>query len=194
MAASRCFVVEVMGRYCGYLALMGGLSTGAERVYLHEEGVTLADLKADLDHLVQGFRQGKRLGLMIRNEMANSTYTTPFMAALFEEEGGDLFEVRQAILGHLQQGGSPTPFDRILATRLAKRCITHLVEAAESGRTDVAAIGLTGGTVKTMNLQDLPRLVDDESQRPTHQWWLDLRPIARILAQPGPKPNMSTEL
>ena len=46
---------------------------------------------------------------MIRNEYANQIYTTPFMCALFEEEGGDLFDVRQAILGHLQQGGDPSP-------------------------------------------------------------------------------------
>ena len=45
VAPRRCFVVEVMGRYCGYLALMSGLATGAERVYLHEEGVTLHDLQ-----------------------------------------------------------------------------------------------------------------------------------------------------
>jgi len=183
-----------MGRYCGYLALMGGLSTGAERVYLNEEGVTLADLKADLGHLVRGFRMGKRLGLIIRNEEANATYSTPFMASLFEEEGGDLFEVRQAILGHLQQGGSPTPFDRILATRLAKRCINHLVEEASTGRNSVCGIGLQGGKVQTVDLRDLPRVVDAEHQRPLEQWWLDLRPIAKILAQSGPKPNMRSEL
>ncbi len=194
VASNRCFVVEVMGRYCGYLTLMGGLSTGAERVYMHEEGVTLADLKADLDHLVQGFRRGKRLGLIIRNEMTNETYTTPFMAALFEEEGGDLFEVRQAILGHLQQGGSPTPFDRILATRFAKRCIAHLIDEAEHGRSSVSAIGLQGGTIQTLDLRDLPRLVDEQHQRPLEQWWLSLRPIARVLAQSGPTPNMRSEM
>ena len=194
VASNRCFVVEVMGRYCGYLTLMGGLSTGAERVYMHEEGVTLSDLKNDLDHLVQGFKRGKRLGLIIRNEMANATYTTAFTAALFEEEGGELFEVRQAILGHLQQGGSPTPFDRILATRLAKRCLTHLVSEAEKGLSSVTAIGLQGGTIQNLDLRDLPRLVDAEHQRPLEQWWLALRPIARILAQSGPKPNMRSEL
>jgi hypothetical protein len=45
------------------------------------------------------------------------------MSALFEEEGGDLFDVRQAILGHLQQGGDPSAFDRIHGTRLADKCI-----------------------------------------------------------------------
>jgi len=50
---------------------------------------------------------------MIRSEHANDVYDTGFMCALFEEEGGGLFDVRQSILGHLQQGGDPSPFDRI---------------------------------------------------------------------------------
>ena len=54
VASQRCFVVEVMGRRCGYLALMGGLATGAEKVYMHEDGVTLADLQRDLDALRDG--------------------------------------------------------------------------------------------------------------------------------------------
>lgn len=113
VALRRCFIVEVMGRQCGYLALMSGLATGAERVYLNEEGVTLRDLIADVDMLSRGFKSGKRLGLIIRNEWANRVYTTSFMCSLFEEEGQDLFDVRQSILGHLQQGGNPSPFDRI---------------------------------------------------------------------------------
>ena len=186
VASRRCFVVEVMGRYCGYLALMGGLATGAERVYLNEEGVRLADLQADVEYLVAGFKQGKRLGLMIRNEMANPCYTTPFMVSLFEQEGGDLFEVRQAILGHLQQGGSPSPFDRIQATRLATRAIDALAKNAEQGSNAVVAIGLAEGQVRVLDLEDLPKMVDVSRQRPRDQWWMQLRPIARILAQPGP--------
>ncbi|MCB0163534.1 MAG: 6-phosphofructokinase, partial [Anaerolineae bacterium] len=88
VATQRCFVVEVMGRDCGYLALTSGLATGAERVYLPEEGITLDDLRADVEQLKQGFAGGKRLGLMIRSENADSIYTTPFLVALFEKEGG----------------------------------------------------------------------------------------------------------
>ncbi|MBN1991875.1 MAG: 6-phosphofructokinase [Anaerolineae bacterium] len=187
MAARRCFIVEVMGGYCGFLALMSGLATGAERVYLHEEGVTLNDLQTDLTHLVEGFEHGKRLGLMIRNEKANPLYSTDFMRALFEEEGGDLFDVRQAILGHLQIGGDPSPFDRIQATQLAARCIDFLVEQIKKGSAPVAAIGQQGGKVQISSLEDFPRLVDLERQRPKEQWWLDLRLIARVMAQPGPK-------
>jgi 6-phosphofructokinase 1 len=186
VAVRRCFVVEVMGRYCGYLALMSGLATGAERVYLHEEGATLADLQADLSHLREGFQKGKRLGLLIRNENANRVYTTEFMCSLFGEEGRDLFDVRQAILGHLQQGGDPTPFDRIQATRFAARCIEFLVDEADKAAPAGAFMGLQAGRVQFFDLEDLPRLVDADFQRPRTQWWLELRPIAKIMALPGP--------
>ncbi|HEU5089560.1 MAG TPA: 6-phosphofructokinase, partial [Roseiflexaceae bacterium] len=89
----RCFVVEVMGRECGYLALMSGLATGAERVYLPEEGVSLEGLREDLNMLFDRFNHGRKLSLMIRNESANKLYTTSFMSALFEEEGQELYDV-----------------------------------------------------------------------------------------------------
>ncbi len=186
VAERRCFVVEVMGRYCGYLALMSGLATGAERVYLHEEGVTLADLQVDLNHLIADFQKGKRLGLLIRNEYANPLYTTDFMCSLFEQEGGDLFDVRPVILGHLQQGGDPSPFDRIQATRLAKRCVEFLIEEGGKASSAAAFIGLQAGRVHISNLEDLPRLANLDLQRPKSQWWLELRPIAKVMAQPGP--------
>lgn len=186
VAANRCFIVEVMGRYCGYLALMSGLSTGAERVYINEEGVTLDDLREDVQRLNNGFRLGKRLGLIIRNEKANEIYSTSFMKALFEEEGRELYDVRQAILGHLQQGGAPSPFDRILATRLAKLCIEFLIDQVSARQTKCAFIGLVGKEIKFHDLIDFDRMVDMGKQRPLEQWWMDVRPIAGLLAQPCP--------
>jgi 6-phosphofructokinase 1 len=183
----RCFVVEVMGRNCGYLALMSGLATGAERVYLHEEGVTLQDLEQDLENLKRGFEGGKRISLMIRNEEANPLYTTAFMYALFEEEGKELFDVRQAILGHLQQGGDPSPFDRIQATRLAARCIEKMGELAERKDPPAMFVGMQGGAINFYDLEDLPRMADMSLGRPKEQWWLDKREVARVLAKPGPK-------
>lgn len=187
VASRRAFVVEVMGNYCGYLALMSALATGAERVYLHEEGVTLADLDADVHQLVDGFSKGKRLGLMIRNEYANPVYTTGFMRALFEEEGGDLFDVRESILGHLQQGGDPSPFDRILATRLAAQCIDYLEDQIVQSEQHSACIGQIQGGLVFTELEDIARLMDMEVNRPKRQWWLDIRPIASVLAKPAPQ-------
>jgi 6-phosphofructokinase 1 len=183
-----------MGRYCGYLALMSGLATGAERVYTHEEGVTLRDLQSDVENLTKGFKGGKRLGLMIRNEFANQVYTTQFMCALFEEEGSELFDVRQAILGHLQQGGDPSPFDRIQATRLASQCIEFLIDQSCMGSYDVASVGLNAGKLEFLNLEDFPRVIDEEHQRAKSQWWLNLQPIAKLLAQPGPGFNQTGQL
>lgn len=185
VAARRVFVVEVMGHYCGYLALMSSLATGAERVYLHEEGVTLRDLVNDVEDLRESFKAGKRLGLMIRSENANPVYTTPFMYALFEEEGKEIFDVRQSILGHLQQGGNPSPFDRILATRLADRCINFLIERYNKKENQCAFIGLHDGSIQFQNMEDFLRMVDHEFQRPKTQWWMDLLPIAKLLTGAG---------
>jgi 6-phosphofructokinase 1 len=188
VASRRAFVVEVMGRHCGYLALMSALATGAERVYLPEEGVTLKELADDVQQLIRGFRQGKRVGIMIRNEVANSIYTTQFMQALFEEEGGDEFNVRTAILGHIQQGGKPSPFDRIQAARLAQKSIEFLIAQAQNDMPSSACIGLWQGETTFTPLEDAPRMMDMAYQRPKSQWWLNIRPIARMLAQPAP-PN-----
>ncbi|NJK80343.1 MAG: 6-phosphofructokinase [Chloroflexaceae bacterium] len=186
VASRRCFVVEVMGRYCGYLALMSGMATGAERVYMHEEGVTIKDLQADLEHLIEGFRHGKRLGLIIRNEKTHAVYSTSFMAELFATEGRGIFEVRHAILGHLQQGGNPTPFDRIQATRMAKQCVDYLLREAEKPLPEAAFLG-KAGTVSFYSIAEWPRMINVEHDRPRQQWWYDLYvPIARALSKPAP--------
>ncbi|MBK8490422.1 MAG: 6-phosphofructokinase [Saprospirales bacterium] len=184
VASKRCFVVEVMGKYCGFLALVSGIASGAERVYLHEEGVHIQDLLKDLESLVEGFSKGKRLGLMIRNEKANDLYDTRFMAALFEEEGGPLFDVRQAILGHLQQGGNPSPYDRILAIRLAKLCIEYLVQECLAGKKPASFIGMQKKEVTFVSMSNWPELVDTKYQRPKEQWWMSLREIARTMNKP----------
>lgn len=181
VANRRCFVVEVMGGSCGYLALMSGMASGAERVYLPEVGVTLADLQADVTKLIADFRNQKRLGLMIRNEHVDSLYSAGFMAAVFEKEGGNLFDVRQAILGHVQQGGKPSPYDRIEATRLAAAGINFLAQTADQLKPPVMAVGLIDGEVAFTNIAYLYELMDMKERRPRSQWWLDLQQIVDIV-------------
>ena len=109
-----------MGADCGYLAVMSALASGAERAYINEEGVTLKDLQDDLQMLEKRFHRDHkyicqsiwvflftesiRLGLIVTSEKASDTYSTQFIASLFKEEGKKLFDVRESILGHLQQG------------------------------------------------------------------------------------------
>jgi 6-phosphofructokinase 1 len=186
VATRRCFVVEVMGHWSGYLALMGGIATGAERVYIPEEGVTLHDMQVDVANLNRAFDAGKRLGLILRAEYANAIYNTPFMCALFEEEGRDVFDVRPAILGHLQQGGDPSPFDRIQATRLSSPCLEYLINQCNKGDNNCAFIGQQKGQLNFHDMQDFERMIDAKHERPKEQWWLELKGIANLMAKLGP--------
>ena len=155
--------------------------------YLPEEGITLKQLEEDVHMLERGFNLGKKLGLVIRNESANTIYTTSFICSLFEEEGQDVFDVRPAILGHLQQGGDPSPFDRIQATRLARLCLEHLIEQCSQGDTTGCFIGLQNGKFTFHDMRDFDRMADLKYQRAREQWWLQLRPIANLMAKLAPQ-------
>lgn len=184
-ATTRCFVAETMGRRCGYLALMAGLASGAERVYLHEEGVTLAGLAADVEEMKAGFAAGRKLFLAIRNEEASQAYTTDFLVRLFEQEGADLFDVRPAVIGHLQQGGSPSPYDRLLANHLVWFAMQRLARAFAAGHTCRAEyVGMVEGELVAHPVDRMGDHVDTRHRRPRHQWWLQLRPVIAAVAQP----------
>jgi 6-phosphofructokinase 1 len=130
------------------------------------------------------FREGRRLFLTVRSERADDQYTTDVVSRIFEAEGGDLYDVRQAVLGHLQQGGNPSPFDRVLATRLAAASIDALTTALARGETTAAMIGLEHGALVTTPVADMDELVDWENRRPAKQWWLGMRRMVRDLADP----------
>jgi 6-phosphofructokinase 1 len=181
-ATRRCFVVETMGGFCGYLALVGGLSGGAVRVYLHEEGITVRELADDVERMVASFRVGQRLFLTVMNEKASPMYTSDFLSRLFEQESQGLFDARQVVLGQTQQGGAPSPYDRILATRLAAHSIDWLGFQIDSAATGGAVIGMHEGRIRVLPLRDTGELADWEHRRPVHQWWMRLRPIIDVLA------------
>ena len=182
-ASHRCFVAEVMGRKCGYLSLMSGLATGAEKVYLNEEGITLKGLAADSERMVESFRSGRSLYLVIRNERASVNYTTDVLAHIFAEEGKGLYDVREAILGHQQQGGSPTAFDRIMATKLVAYSLELLACALKRGEPTASYVGLVRGKVSDHPLDRMNDDLDRDHRRPRHQWWLGLRPAVGLVSQ-----------
>jgi len=70
---------------------------------------------------------------------------------------------------------------------LAAKCVDYLEEQANLSNPGAACIGLTGGEIRFTDLEEVPRLMDWEHRRPKRQWWMDLRPIARMLAQPSPQ-------
>jgi 6-phosphofructokinase 1 len=116
----RVFLVEVMGRNCGYLSMVAGLITGAEVVLTPEYPVT----KEELGEVIEtAYMTGKTHALVIVAEGANlSCYS--IQDFLNDHDIG--FEVRVTILGHVQRGGSPSAFDRMLATRMGVSAVKHL--------------------------------------------------------------------
>jgi len=182
----RAFVVEVMGRNCGYLAQLSALASGAEQAYIPEEEISLAGLLDDLRTLSRGFHNGKRLAVLIRNEQASERYDTDFLQRVLEAEGDGDFEVRTAVLGHLQRGGAPSPFDRILGSRLGANAATEVIAQLRAGRTEAQAIGVRSRGVELTPLEAACKELDPVAGRPIDQWWLSLRDLARIMGQPAP--------
>ena len=181
-ATRRCFVVEAMGGFCGYLALLAGLSGGAVKVYLHEEGITIRGLADDVERMVASFRVGQRLFLTVINEKASPMYTSDFLSRLFEQESQGLFDAREVVLGQTQQGGAPSPYDRILATRLAAHSVDWLGYQIDSATTGGVVIGMHEGKIRVLPLRDTGELADWEHRRPLRQWWMQLRPLIDVLA------------
>lgn len=120
----RAFLVEVMGRDCGYLALMAGIAGGAE-VAVVPEFETEPEYVASAIH--KAYERGKAHAMVVVAEGAK--YNAVALIKYFEQHEQRLgFQVRATQLGHVQRGGTPGAFDRILATRLGAAAINHLDE------------------------------------------------------------------
>ena len=121
-ALHRAFVVEVMGRQCGYLALHGGIAGGAEVIVLPEVDTKLDSIAEVLD---AAYLRGKTHAIVVVAEGAkhNGQAIAEYLA---KEEVG--FDVRTTILGHVQRGGSPSAFDRLLATRMGVEAVEALAD------------------------------------------------------------------
>ncbi|NWV84427.1 PFKAM protein, partial [Dasyornis broadbenti] len=134
----RVFIIETMGGFCGYLATMAGLAAGADAAYIYEEPFSSRDLQANVEHLTEKMKTTVKRGLVLRNERCNDNYTTDFIYNLYSEEGKGIFDCRKNILGHMQQGGSPTPFDRNFGTKMGAKAVAWITgkikECSRHGR------------------------------------------------------------
>lgn len=192
-ASKRLFVAETMGRKCGYLALIGGIAAGAEKAYLEEDAITLEQLGADAAQMRETFAKGRRLALVVRNEMAGGRYDMGFMADVFKQEAQGHYDVRTDVLGHQQQGGVPSPFDRLLAVRMMYRAMEHLDAALDEGLQDIEYMGEEHGRVVFHDIADMKKQVDVEKRRPLQQWWLCIRPLLSLMADRN-APHLDFEL
>ncbi|XP_070294562.1 ATP-dependent 6-phosphofructokinase, muscle type-like [Salvelinus sp. IW2-2015] len=189
----RVFIIETMGGYCGYLATMAGLSSGADDAYIYEEPFHIRDLELNVEHLIEKMKTSVKRGLILRNSNANENYTTQFLYNLYSEEGKGTFDCRMNVLGHMQQGGTPSPFDRNFGTKMGSKSVLWLTdklkECYRHGRIfanmpDSACV--LGMKKRSLVFQPLASLKDDtdfEHRIPKTEWWLRLRPILKILAK-----------
>lgn len=181
-ASRRCFVAEAMGRKCGYLAMMSGMASGAELVYTNEESLTLEGLSHDISLLRQSFEAGRNVFLVVMNEETSTHYDRTFVAQAIEAAGEGLFDVRNSALGYIQQGGQPTAFDRLLATRLAAGAVEYFEEALTNGDASAVYLGMADEGIQSHPITMMPEEVSIEDRRPYEQWWLPLRYVSEIVS------------
>lgn len=137
----RVFFVEVMGRNAGFIALNAALASGAEAVLIPEE---ITDI-SELVHQIKNQNQGRRSSIIIVAEGDDGGGAKDIMSKV--EPFMDGYDLRCSILGHIQRGGSPSAFDRILATRMG----AYAVELLEQGKTKLM-IGSKGDDLVTHSI------------------------------------------
>lgn len=186
------FIVETMGGYCGYLATVTGIAVGADAAYVFEDPFNIQDLKANVEHMTEKMKTDIQRGLVLRNEKCHEYYTTEFLYNLYSSEGRGIFDCRTNVLGHLQQGGAPTPFDRNYGTKLGVKAILWMSEKLRAvyrkGRVfanapdSACVIGLQKKAVAFSPVTELKEDTDFEHRMPREQWWLNLRLMLKMLA------------
>ncbi len=140
---NRLFFVEVMGRDAGFIALNAGVGAGAEEILIPEEDLGLDRL---LESLKRTKRSGKSSSIVVVSE-GDKIGKNVFELADYVEEHLPQYEVRVSVLGHMQRGGAPSCFDRVLATRLGVKAVELLLD----GKSNLM-VGLINNKVETTDL------------------------------------------
>lgn len=157
----RVNIIEVMGRHCGDIALHAGLAGGAESIIIPEINNSV---ESTCKKILEGKHRGKLHSIVILAEGVGKPYD---LADLILKNTG--METRVSVMGHLQRGGTPTAFDRLLASRFGAKAVELLIEG-KKGR----AIGISGNKIIDMDINealDLEKTVDE-----------DLYELARVLS------------
>lgn len=121
---NRMFFVEVMGRDSGFIALNSGIGGGAERIIIPEKNIPAEVLLEDID---RGKRRGKTSNIIVVAE-GNTAGKAVFELKEYVEQKRPEYDIRVSVLGHMQRGGTPTCYDRVLATRMGVKAVESLLE------------------------------------------------------------------
>jgi 6-phosphofructokinase 1 len=142
---NRLFFVEVMGRDAGFIALNSGIGAGAEEILIPEENLGLERL---LDSLQKSRRSGKTSSIVVVSE-GDKIGKNVFELAEYVIKNLPDYDAKVTVLGHIQRGGSPSCFDRVLASRLCVRAVELLLD----GKTDLM-VGFLNNKVETTSLEN----------------------------------------
>ncbi|OBT47270.1 6-phosphofructokinase [Pseudogymnoascus sp. WSF 3629] len=202
----RVFVIETQGGRCGYVPVLAGLNVGATAVYTPEEGISIDMLAADIRHLRKAFAEDSgqsRAGrLILVGEKASNVYSAKLIADIIRTEAHGRFESRDSIPGHVQQGGTPSPMDRIRAVRLSIKCIEHLEKFAGASAQTItddalssSVIGIRGASVTFTSMEHVEsKETDWANRRPLEVFWADIEPVVDMLSArpeiPRPEPDL----
>ncbi|UAL46169.1 6-phosphofructokinase [Sutcliffiella horikoshii] len=151
----RTFIIEVMGRHAGDIALWAGLAGGAETIIIPEIGFKLEDV---VGRIKSGQKRGKKHTIIVLAEGVSSGVD---FAKLIERE--TQLETRVSVLGHIQRGGTPTAFDRVLSSRLGGRAVELLMDG-KAGR----AVGMEKNQIVDYSFDEvfsMPHNIDESMYR-----------------------------
>ncbi len=140
----RLFFVEVMGRDAGFIALNAGVGAGAEEILIPEENIGLDKM---LESLNRSKRSGKSSSIVVVAE-GDKTGENVFDLAKYVEKNLPQYEVRVSVLGHMQRGGTPTCFDRVLASRMGVKAVELLLD-----RKTNYMVGITNNIISITDLK-----------------------------------------
>lgn len=139
----RIFIVEVMGRNSGWLALEAGLAGGAESILVPESEI---DYQKIIKRLQRGIKRGKKHSIIITAEGVGSAYD---VSKKIKEMSEFDYDIRVSVLGHIQRGGTPSAIDRIIASKMGATAINLLLE----GKSDLMT-GSLGNKIVTVPLKE----------------------------------------
>lgn len=142
---NRLFFVEVMGRDAGFIALNAGVGAGAEEILIPEENLGLERL---LESLIKSRKSGKSSSIVVVAE-GDKSGKNVFELAKYVEDNMPEYDVRVSVLGHMQRGGSPSCFDRVLACRLGVKAVEILIDHKTN-----LMVGLKNNKLITTDLEE----------------------------------------